>query len=250
MIVGAAPLVVTASSCRPPTGPNRRPSAPSYSGFLNGDTAAWLTTQPTCDAATTHQPGRHLRHVVCSGATDPNYSITYVDGSVTVAPAPVMVTASSAYMVYGATVPAVTPSVDGLQNGEGASVLGAGLRARPPRPRSSSVGSYPTSARARPTRTTRSPTSTARSTSPRRLHHDRLVRVDDLRRQPCPRSPPPWPGCRTARTPRSSVRPHLLDARHRDQAGRYVHSHRARADPMPTTPSSTSTARHRSPRRR
>ncbi|HXQ63077.1 MAG TPA: MBG domain-containing protein, partial [Acidimicrobiales bacterium] len=144
MIVGAAPLVVTASSLSTTYGTQPTAVSPSYSGFLNGDTAASLTTQPTCSTAATSSSPVGTYDTSCSGATDPNYAITYVDGSVTVAPAPVMVTASSAYMVYGATVPAVTPSVAGLQNGEGASVLGAGLLCTTSASSSSPVGSYPT----------------------------------------------------------------------------------------------------------
>ena len=44
----------------------------------------------------------------CSGAVDPNYSISYVNGSVQVGPASITVTASSGSMTYGGTVPAVS----------------------------------------------------------------------------------------------------------------------------------------------
>jgi hypothetical protein len=144
MIVGAAPLVVTASSLSTTYGTEPTAVTPSYSGFLNGDTAASLTTQPTCstDAGASSPVGTY--DTSCSGAADPNYAITYVDGSVTVVPAPVVVTASSAYMVYGSAVPAVTPAVSGLQNGEGTSVLGAGLLCTTTAASSSPVGSYPT----------------------------------------------------------------------------------------------------------
>jgi len=143
MIVGAAPLVVTASSLSTTYGSEPTAVTPSYSGFLNGDTSASLTTQPTCVTSASAASPVGTYGTSCSGAADPNYSITYVAGSVTVSPAPVVITASSAYMVYGSGVPAVTPSVSGLQNGEGASVLGAGLQCTTTATSSSAVGNYP-----------------------------------------------------------------------------------------------------------
>jgi uncharacterized repeat protein (TIGR02543 family) len=54
----------------------------------------------------------------CSGASDPNYTISYVAGTVSVTPAPLLITASSDSMTYGGTVPTVTPSYTGLVNGD------------------------------------------------------------------------------------------------------------------------------------
>ena len=42
------------------------------------------------------------------GAADPNYTISYAAGSVTVDPAPLTITASSGSMTYGGTVPTIT----------------------------------------------------------------------------------------------------------------------------------------------
>jgi alpha-tubulin suppressor-like RCC1 family protein len=145
MIVGAAPLVVTASSLSTTYGTEPTAVTPSYSGFVNGDTAGSLTTAPTCGTGASASSPVGTYSTSCSGAADPNYAITYVDGSVAVMPAPVVVTASSDSMIYGNGVPAVTSSVSGLQNGEGASVLGAGLQCTTPATSSSPVGSYPTS---------------------------------------------------------------------------------------------------------
>ena len=44
----------------------------------------------------------------CSGAVDSNYTFSYVNGSVSVTPAPVTVTASDDTMVYGGIVPTIT----------------------------------------------------------------------------------------------------------------------------------------------
>jgi gliding motility-associated-like protein len=57
----------------------------TYSGFINGDTKANLTTQPT--VTTTAVPGSAAGPypITVSGAVDPNYTITYVPGTLTVA---------------------------------------------------------------------------------------------------------------------------------------------------------------------
>ena len=56
----------------------------------------------------------------CSGlSANSGYSVAY-SGSVTVEPATLVVTASSATMTYGGTVPTITPSYSGFVNGEDA----------------------------------------------------------------------------------------------------------------------------------
>ena len=56
----------------------------------------------------------------CSGAADPNYSFSYVNGSVQVDPAPLSVAASSASATYGGAAPTITPSYSGFVNGDSA----------------------------------------------------------------------------------------------------------------------------------
>jgi hypothetical protein len=83
---------------------------PSYSGFVNGDTAASLTTLPTCTTNYTEgAPVVGPYTTSCSGASATNYAISYVPGTVTVTPMPLMITASSSTVTYG-TTPTVTAS--------------------------------------------------------------------------------------------------------------------------------------------
>jgi hypothetical protein len=83
--VSAAPLQITASSTNVIYGtvPTITPMA---TGFLNGDTLSSLTTQPTCSTTVTSSspvsPPTYPSS--CSGASDPNYTITYIAGSITV----------------------------------------------------------------------------------------------------------------------------------------------------------------------
>jgi len=144
VVVGAAPLVITASSVSSTYGTAPTAITPSYAGFVNGDDTTSLTTQPSCSTGDQAASPVGTYTTSCSGASDPNYDISYVDGTATVTPAPLTITASSGSMTYGGSVPAVTPTVSGLQNGEGASVLGAGLSCTTTAASTSSVGTYAT----------------------------------------------------------------------------------------------------------
>jgi alpha-tubulin suppressor-like RCC1 family protein len=145
VVVGSATLVVSASSGSMTYGGSAPAITPTYSGFVNGDSPASLTTPPTCSTAAT--PASHVGSVpaTCSGAVDPNYSIVYVAGSVTVGPAPLSVTASSGSMTYGGSTPTVTPSYDGFVNGDSAASLTTAPTCSSAAAGSSPVGVYPSS---------------------------------------------------------------------------------------------------------
>ena len=122
--VGTATLTITASS--PTITYGSVPTiTPLYSGFAGGDNASSLTTPPTCSTtATSSSPVSGSPYPsTCSGAVDPNYSIGYAAGAVTVKPAPLTITASSGSMTYGGTVPTITPLYFGFKNGDNASSL-------------------------------------------------------------------------------------------------------------------------------
>jgi len=123
--VDPAPLTVTASSGAITYGGTVPTITPSYSGFENGDTAASLTTAPMCStiAASTSPVSGSPYVTSCGGAVDANYAITYTGGFVTVSQAPLTVTASSGAITYGGTVPTITPSYSGFENGDTASIL-------------------------------------------------------------------------------------------------------------------------------
>ena len=125
--VTAVPLTVTASNGTMAYGGPVAAITPSYTGFVNGDTASSLTTKPTCrtTATATSTVAASPYASSCTGTVDPNYTLGYVPGSVTVNPAPLTVTASSSSMTYGSTPPAVTALYTGFKNGQGASVLSA-----------------------------------------------------------------------------------------------------------------------------
>src|SRR5438105_847338 len=92
----------------------------SYSGLVNGDTAAALTTQPTLTTTATASShvGGNPYSITASRAVDTDYTISYVPGTVTVTPVTLTITADSKTKAYGASLPALTASYAGLVNGD------------------------------------------------------------------------------------------------------------------------------------
>ena len=142
VVVGASHLVVTASSGTRTYGSAPAPITPTYTGFVNGDGPALLTTAPTCSSSGSASSPVGDYVTSCSGATDPNYTIDYVNGVDAVTPAPLTVTASSATMTYGGQAPTITVAATGFQNGDGLAALGSGLSCTTSAGPTSPVGSY------------------------------------------------------------------------------------------------------------
>src|SRR5208283_195132 len=96
-----------------------------YSGFVNGDSSASLTTLPTLSTtatATSHVAGSPYA-ITVSAAVDSDYTITYDSGTLTVTPAELTITADNQTKVYGAALPALTASYSGFVNGDSSASL-------------------------------------------------------------------------------------------------------------------------------
>src|SRR5487761_2573340 len=130
---------ITASSSSIVYGSTPPAITASYTLPTNG---AALTTAPTCSTTATSSSAVGSYPTKCTGAASPDYTITYVNGSVNVTPYALVITASSPSIVYGSTPPAITASYS-LPSG------GAALTTAPTcsttATSSSGVGSYATS---------------------------------------------------------------------------------------------------------
>jgi hypothetical protein len=67
----------------------------SYTGFVNGDTAASLTTPPTVTTTATASSAVGTYPITASGAVDANYTISYSPGTLTVTPVGLTITANN-----------------------------------------------------------------------------------------------------------------------------------------------------------
>src|SRR5207244_8542991 len=88
----------------------------SYSGFVNGDTSASLSTPVSLSTTATANSAVGKYDILASGAADLNYSITFVKGSLEVTPATLTINADDKTKVYDAALPALTASYSGFVN--------------------------------------------------------------------------------------------------------------------------------------
>ncbi len=100
--VDPAPLTITASSTTMTYGGTVPTITPSYSGFVNDDNASSLTKTPACSTSATSASAVGTYPSSCTGAVDANYTIGYVNGSVTV---------ESTFRVTTTSVSSATPGV-------------------------------------------------------------------------------------------------------------------------------------------
>jgi hypothetical protein len=153
LTIARAPLIITADNKTKIYGAELPALTPSYSGFVNGDTPASLTTLPTLSTTATaasHVSGNPYS-ITAGGAIDSDYTISYVAGTLTVTPAALTITADSdpstaaveAFTrVYGQANPAFSARYVGFVNGDTAASLGGSLTYTTTATAASPVGTY------------------------------------------------------------------------------------------------------------
>ena len=116
----------------------------SYSGFVNGDTSASLTTQPTLSTTATASSdvSGNPYTITASGAVDSDYAISYATGTLTITPAALTITADNQTKVYGAALPTLTASYSGFVDGDTAANLSTQPTLTTTATAGSHVGSY------------------------------------------------------------------------------------------------------------
>ena len=140
--ISPAALTITADNKSMTYGGTAPALTASYSGFVNGDVAADLSTPPTITNTAGPSPAAGSYPITISGAVDPNYTITYVAGTMTVNKALLTVTADNKSMPLGGPLPALTVSYSGFVNGDGPSSLSTQPMANTTATASSGAGTY------------------------------------------------------------------------------------------------------------
>ena len=120
LVVIPAPLTVTANNQTKAYGAALPTLTASFTGFVNGDSPASLTTPPTLSTtatASSHVSGSPYA-ISASGAVDTDYTISYVSGALAVTPVALTITADDQTKGYGAALPTLTASYTGFVNGD------------------------------------------------------------------------------------------------------------------------------------
>ena len=113
--VTPAPLTITPDDFTIEYGQPTPTLTASYTGFVNGDTSASLTTPVILTTVPTDTgPGGY--NIFASGATDPNYSFSFPDGELIITQAPLVINIGTQSKVYGQANPTLTNAVTGIVN--------------------------------------------------------------------------------------------------------------------------------------
>jgi RHS repeat-associated protein len=112
--VNPAPLTITADDQTKVYGSAVPTLTASYAGFVNGDTPASLTTPPSLSTTAISGSPVGSYTITAGGAVDPNYSISYVAGTLTVAQAtPSFSNLSAPSIVYGTASTTISGQLQG-----------------------------------------------------------------------------------------------------------------------------------------
>ena len=128
-------LTVTAASASRGYGAANPALTATISGALNGDT---FTLTASTVATPSSPAGTYSIVPNVTGANLANYTVIYVNGTLTVTKAALTITAADAIRIYGAANPVFTASVTGALNGDTFTSTGSTVATL-----SSSVGTYP-----------------------------------------------------------------------------------------------------------
>ena len=82
--VHQAPLTITASSATIVQGQSPPSITPTYSGFVPGESPTSLSALPRCGTTAGSASPAGTYPTTCSGAVDPNYDISYINGTLTI----------------------------------------------------------------------------------------------------------------------------------------------------------------------
>ena len=125
LTIAPVPLQVAVSSATKAYGAAMPTLTFSVSGYVNGDDASttFVGTPTATTAATSSSPvGNYAIQVSNDNLDAPNYTITYVDGTLTVNPVPLTITANNSGTSYG-VAPKLTVYYNGFVNGDNDSSL-------------------------------------------------------------------------------------------------------------------------------
>ena len=116
-----APLAITADDQTMTYGGTLPALSATFTGLVNGDTPGTVAGLDLATVSASSHVGSYA--INASGAVDADYSITLIDGTLTIAPAPLTIMADNQSMVVGSAVPPLTASYDGLVNGDNPAAL-------------------------------------------------------------------------------------------------------------------------------
>jgi hypothetical protein len=144
LTVGKALLTITANDQVRLYGQTNPALTVQYSGFVDGDNQGVLSGSPALSTlADTNSPVGTYAIVAANGSlTATNYALSFVNGTLTIDPEPLSITAKDATRQYGATNPVFAVTMEGFVNGQDPTALAGTLSITTSADPGSSVGAY------------------------------------------------------------------------------------------------------------
>lgn len=118
LTISPATLIITAINQTKVYGTANPTLAVTYNGFVNVDNANMLISQPGAFTTATATSTVGTYSIIVTGASSPNYNISYVAATLTVTPAVLTVTANNQVKTYGGANPSLTVNYSGFLNGD------------------------------------------------------------------------------------------------------------------------------------
>ena len=146
LTVDKAPLTIAALSTNKTYGAAVPVLTATYTGFVNGDTTNALTTQVVLTTTATTASPAGTYPITAASAASSNYTIAHVAGILTVAKAPLTITALSTNKTYGAVVPVFSATYSGFVNGDTTNALTTQVVLTTTATTASPAGTYPITA--------------------------------------------------------------------------------------------------------
>jgi hypothetical protein len=145
LTIGKVTLTVTADNKTKVYGLANPGLTASFSGFVNNEDASVLSGAPSLSssATTSSNVGDYPITVAAGTLAAANYQFSFHNGTLSITPAGLTVTADNVAKVYGTGNPAFTVSYDGFRNGDDQSDISGTLAFATSATASSGVGSYP-----------------------------------------------------------------------------------------------------------
>ena len=143
LTINKAPLTITAENKSKTYGDANPDFTCAYNGFVNDETSAVLTTQPTLATEATVASGVGTYDITASGAAAANYEISYAKGTLTIGKAPLTAKAKDKTVEQGVATPTLEIEYTGFKNNETDAVLTTKPTISTTRELSSEPGKYP-----------------------------------------------------------------------------------------------------------
>lgn len=138
-----APLTITANSTSKVYGATVPEFTASYATFVNGDTTNNLTSLASFSTSAMASSDVGEYAITVSGATSPDYDISFVAGTLTNTPAALTISALSTNKIYGDALPALTALYSGFVNSDTPASLDTPVSIGTTATMSSPAGEYP-----------------------------------------------------------------------------------------------------------